>query len=440
MTSMILYLIQVAFVFSVLYLLFILFLKKLSFHKLNRLVLLIIPLVSLAIPLIGHFFPSVSSKIIEIPLFESATFETINQQFQVIEQPIKSSSFSYSGLLLSVYCLGFFIFLLRILIQTRGLFHLRSTSIIERKNGYQLIKADVADVFSYFNWVFIPKHKFEEYSPEIIEHEKQHIQLKHSWDVMLAELYLAFFWFNPLAYLFRKSLKSVHEYQADFGVLQSGSKTSSYMMLLMESLEIKKPNSLYNYFNQSLLKKRVLMMTKPKSKSLAKLSYLLLLAVCGILFSAFTSPLIEGNEFIEMVATSKVENKTPSLFPVQNGNEDDITAFFGAVGRHPKNKGSIHGGIDIRGKSGTAILASADGVIHKAALEGKWGNLIIISHSDGFETWYAHLQGFNIEENQTVKKGEVIGYLGNTGKSTSPHLHYEVKQNGNRLNPMDYLK
>lgn len=333
-----------------------------------------------------------------------------------------------------------FIYVFRILIQTRRLFVLRSTSIIEQKKGYQLITGDVADVFSYFNWVFVPKHKFEEYSPEIIDHEKQHIQLKHSWDVMLAELYLAFFWFNPLAYLYRKSLKSIHEYQADYGVLQGGSKTSTYMMLLMESLEIQKPNSLYNYFNQSLLKKRVLMMTKPKSKSLTKLVYLLLLPVCGILFSAFTTPLVEGNEFLEMVTTAKVENKTPSLFPVQNGNEDDVSAFFGAVGRHPINKGTIHGGIDIKGKSGTPILATADGIVNKASLEGKWGNLIIISHSDGFETWYAHLQGFHIEEEQAVKKGDVIGYLGNTGKSTGPHLHYEVKQNGTRLNPMDYLK
>jgi murein DD-endopeptidase MepM/ murein hydrolase activator NlpD len=65
--------------------------------------------------------------------------------------------------------------------------------------------------------------------------------------------------------------------------------------------------------------------------------------------------------------------------------------------------------------------------------------LIIISHADGFETWYAHLKGFDTKSNETVKKGDVIGYVGNTGLSTAPHLHYEVRQHGKRLNPINYI-
>ncbi len=437
---MILYLIQVAFVFSVLYLLYVLFLSKLTFHKLNRLVLVLIPIISLTIPFLSQLFPSYSSKLIEIPIFERANFEIIKQQFQSEEAPLLASSFSYTTLLFSMYWILFSLFIIRMFIQTKRLFALRNASIIEQKSGYQLITANIRDVFSYFNWVFVPMHKFEQYNPEIIEHEKQHVQLKHSWDVMLAELYIAFFWFNPLAYSYRKSLKSIHEFQADNGVLQSGTKTSSYMLLLKESLEVEKPNRLYNYFNQSLLKKRVMMMTKPKSKRLSKLGYIILLPICGLLFSAFASPLLEGNEFLEIIPSAKITTEPPSLFPVQNGDEDDITAFFGVSRKHFKGKETAHGGIDIKGKTGMAILSTADGVVNKASLEGNWGNLIIISHSDGFETWYAHLNGFKIKENQKVKKGDIIGYLGNSGLSTGPHLHYEVKQNGSRLNPLDYLK
>ena len=63
-----------------------------------------------------------------------------------------------------------------------------------------------------------------------------------------------------------------------------------------------------------------------------------------------------------------------------------------------------------------------------------------IEHADGYETWYAHLEGYNTNENQTVNKGDVIGYVGSTGNSTGPHLHYEVRKNGKRLNPLEYLK
>ena len=73
-------------------------------------------------------------------------------------------------------------------------------------------------------------------------------------------------------------------------------------------------------------------------------------------------------------------------------------------------------------------------------MEGDWGNLIVITHSYGYKTLYAHLDGFNIKENQEVKKGDIIGYVGNTGLSAGPHLHYEVKQNGKQLNPLDYIE
>lgn len=437
---MILYLIQIAAVFSVLYLLYILFLNTLTFHKVNRLVLLSLPIISIIIPFLDYIFPTLSAKIIEIPLFENVAFEAINQQLNVIEQPLIVSSFNYATALVAMYWFVFSIYFIRILIQTRRLFVLRKTAIIQQKNGYQLIAANVSDIFSYFNWIFIPKHKLGQYNPEILEHEKVHIQLKHSWDVMLTEVYIAFFWFSPLIYSYRKSLKSVHEFQADNGVLQKGTKTSKYLQLLMQSLETQKPNNLYNYFNKSMLSKRVTMMTKPKSNRITILTYILLLPVCAFLISAFTSPIIEDNAYLDLLDISTSISKPPSLFPVQNGTEDNISAFFGVLGKHSKNKGVIHGGIDIRGKKGTPILATADGIVNRASLEGNWGNLIVITHDDSYETWYAHLEGFNTSQNKAVKKGDIIGYLGNTGKSTGPHLHYEIKQNGKRLDPLDYLE
>lgn len=441
MNNTIFYFTQVTCVFSVLYLMYILFLKKLTFHKANRFVLLILLPISIIIPFSNNLFPSLSSKIIEVPLFNHVTFNTINNQLQVIEQPPIDSTINSATLLIGIYWLVFSIYFIRILNTTRQLFLLRKKSTIQQKNGYQLVIANVTEIFSYFNWVFIPKHKFEFYDKQILEHEKAHIQLKHSCDIILTEIYIAFFWFNPLIYFYRKSLKSVHEFQADNAVLNNGTKTSHYIQLLMQSLEVSHPNNSYNYFNQTILEKRVIMMTKPKSNRFTKLKYILLLPISIFLISAFTKPILEKNEFVTNTISLEHLSKPPSLFPVQNITKDNITSFFGEKGKHPKlNKGIIHTGIDIRAKQGAPVIATADGIIMKASMEGNWGNLIVITHTDGYETWYAHLKEFKANKDQKVKKGEIIGYVGNTGRSTAPHLHYEVKHNGKHVNPLNYIE
>ncbi len=440
MNNLLLYLIQTTAVFSVLYLLYILFLDRLTFHKLNRLVLLLLLPVSSIIPFSNHLFPSISSKIVEVPLFQHIPL-TIDEQYQVIQQPLANSLFNFSSVVITIYLIVAFIFLIRIFINTRQLVVLKNNSVIHKKNGYRLVIANVPQIFSYFKWIFIPKHTFENLDPQILEHETIHINSKHSLDVILTEIYIAFFWFNPLVYFYRKSLKSIHEYQADQGVLQNGIKTSQYMQLLLQSLEIQKPNNLYNYFNQPILKKRVSMMTKPTSKLKAKFTYLLFLPVCAFLVSAFTKPTFNNNPVIKTFKLAEFEGTPPALFPVKNATKKDITAFFGEQGQHSKtNVDIIHTGIDIKAKLGTPVLASADGIISKASMEGDWGNLVVITHTNGYETWYAHLSGFKAKENQEVKKGDLIGYVGNTGRSSGPHLHYEVKHNGQHVNPLDYIE
>ncbi len=441
MNSIFLYIAQTTIVFSIFYILYVLLLNKLTFHSANRFVLLLVLPISVIIPFLDTIFPTISAKIVEVPLFEHITFD-MDAPVDVIEQPLITSSFNYAILLMAIYWIVWLLYIIRILNTARQLYVLKRKALVDQKNGYQLIFTQVPEIFSYFNCIFIPEHQLEPYDKEILEHEKAHIRLKHSWDIILIELYIAFFWFNPLLYFYRKSLKSVHEFQADKGVLQKGVKTSDYMRLLLESLEVRKPNNLYNYFNQSILKKRVNMMTKSKSNHISKLKYTLFLPICVYLISAFTSPnTILDNEYLEIVNVSKSITSPPSLFPVKNGTKENITSLFGVKRNHPKIKKKVaHTGIDIKATPGTPVIATADGIIAKAQMKGDWGNLIVITHSDGYETWYAHLKGFNTKENQTVKKGDVIGYVGNTGLSTGAHLHYEVKQNGKHLNPLAYIE
>lgn len=434
--SNLIYLLQVTTIFSVLYLLYVVFLEKLTFHNLNRIVLLLILPISIAIPFSDTLFSSISSKVIKIPLFEYVNINTINKQLQTIDDPLTTSSFNYSFVLIFVYLLIVSIFILRILIATKKIFVLKGSALIQKKSGYRMIISNVPEIFSYFNWIFIPKNKLKHYDKQIIEHEKAHIKLKHSWDVIFIEVYIAFFWFNPLLYLYRKSLKSVHEFQADDSILKNGVKASYYMQLLLQNLEISKPNNLYNYFNQSILKKRVTMMTKPKSRSLMKLKYILLLTVCILLTLAFTKHTNEVELFKSTRTFLEEKSTPPSLFPVKNATKKDISSHFGEKANRTKS----HNGIDIKANVGTPVFATSDGIVSKASMQGGWGNLIVLIHANGYETWYAHLNGFKIAEKDQVKKGDIIGYVGNTGLSTGPHLHYEVKQHGKHLNPLNYLE
>jgi murein DD-endopeptidase MepM/ murein hydrolase activator NlpD len=97
--------------------------------------------------------------------------------------------------------------------------------------------------------------------------------------------------------------------------------------------------------------------------------------------------------------------------------------------------------MDFSAPIGTEVYATGDAVvkeIKRTRRSGGFGNLIILDHGFGIETYYAHLNEFNVRRNQKVRRGEVIGFVGNTGKSTGPHLHYEVRRNGRPVNPIDY--
>jgi len=134
----------------------------------------------------------------------------------------------------------------------------------------------------------------------------------------------------------------------------------------------------------------------------------------------------------------------PAIQPIDN---DDLkrTASGWGYRIHPIYKiRKFHYGLDFTAKTGTPIYSTADGKIQYAikatekASQG-YGNLIIIDHGYGYRTLYAHMSKFNVKVGEEVKRGEVIGFVGNTGISTGPHLHYEVIKDGRKVNPVHYL-
>lgn len=126
----------------------------------------------------------------------------------------------------------------------------------------------------------------------------------------------------------------------------------------------------------------------------------------------------------------------PSLWPVVGS----ITSSFGEREDPFNGEGAFHTGIDIATSYGAAVRAPADGIVIKAALGNGYGREIIIDHGNGIETLFGHLSGFAVTDGQRVTRGQVIGYVGSSGRSTGPHLHYEVRIRDTPVNPHKYLR
>jgi murein DD-endopeptidase MepM/ murein hydrolase activator NlpD len=129
-------------------------------------------------------------------------------------------------------------------------------------------------------------------------------------------------------------------------------------------------------------------------------------------------------------------NSAPNLWPV----EGPVTGSFGERIDPFNGEGAFHSGIDISASYGQAIIAPADGIVEFADSMGGYGRAIILDHGHGITTRYGHLSNFAVAAGQHIHRGDTIGYVGLSGRSTGPHLHYEVRINDTPVNPHKYLR
>ena len=128
-------------------------------------------------------------------------------------------------------------------------------------------------------------------------------------------------------------------------------------------------------------------------------------------------------------------SSTPSIWPVRGY----LSANFGNRIDPFTNQKDFHAGIDISTPIGTHIQAPADGVIISASVQGGYGNSLVIDHGYGVVTRYGHMEGFAVKPGQRVRRGDLLGYVGSTGRSTGPHLHYEVWVRDQAQNPIHFI-
>jgi murein DD-endopeptidase MepM/ murein hydrolase activator NlpD len=131
---------------------------------------------------------------------------------------------------------------------------------------------------------------------------------------------------------------------------------------------------------------------------------------------------------------------TPAIQPVSNKDLNRIASGFGYRIDPVYKTTKFHAGLDFAAPQGTPIYATANGTISTAGNTGNgYGNHVIINHGYGYETLYGHMVRIKVRNGQSVKRGEVIGWVGSTGKSTGPHLHYEVHKNGQKIDPIYFF-
>lgn len=152
---------------------------------------------------------------------------------------------------------------------------------------------------------------------------------------------------------------------------------------------------------------------------------------------------IQSKSLDEIVALAKQKEKLlaaiPAIQPVKNEDLKRMASGYGYRSDPFTKIRKFHYGMDFTARTGTAIYATGDGVVYKAdaSLSG-YGNHIEVNHGYGYKTLYAHLSKYNCRPGQRVKRGDIIGYVGSTGRSQAPHLHYEVFKNGERVNPLNF--
>ncbi|WP_420316375.1 peptidoglycan DD-metalloendopeptidase family protein [Ekhidna sp.] len=432
-------------------------------HGLNRLFLLAALVISFIIP-----FIQIPERMPIQPLVESPVIVWVQESALELEVvPVNAESeevlFSVWHFIPLVYTLVTCILFIRSGMYLFFILKLKKHSLYVKKRWFKLFKTSQTRPFSFFSNVFIPKDVFGSNAfDQILAHECVHVKQRHSIDRLLLDFLVSLFWFNPFIYLYRNALIEIHEFQADEAVINQFNDPIGYQEVLYSQLHHATYSGLVSHFNFSMIKKRIVMMNKQKNKYSVLLYALTLPVLVSVIF-AFSSkeaitPIHDlSSEIAGLIGPSnglsmpdfklsnfsksdQQDSNVPSILPIKDIEKVKMTSGYG-MRMHPIYKvKKMHLGTDFSCPLGTEIIAPANGTVAKVEKKEGYGNLLTIDHGDKMVTRYAQLSEFKVKEGDEVKKGNVIALSGNSGASTAPHLHYEVKKNGEYVDPAGYIK
>jgi len=387
MNPLLIYMVKAALCMAVLYFIYHIFLSRDTLYSRNRIFILLSLILSLILPLI-----SIETRVPnDLQVFgRDLTGMAISGTIPAQEIAANNFSFNWKNLLLIIYITGLVAAGLKLMVETISLFMLIVRKKKDEKNIISLSDSKTSG-FSAFGHIFIDKSLDPDEAEEIIRHEQKHLNRFHFFDILLAEILKIIQWFNPFVYLFDKSLRAVHEFQADEECLSSGIPVHSYQGLVMNQVfrsRIFNPSS--SFSNPTLIKKRMIMMTKKRSKALANLKILLalpVLAVLLIIFSTCSEKIIDNETVIDDVkptataAMSKSGEPEPfvvvEVMPMFPGGDSALLAYLSLNTKYPETAkaNNIQGRVIIRfcvtetgGVDLISVLKGVDPEIDKEAI------------------------------------------------------------------------
>ena len=345
MMALLIYSIKSALVLTLLYLPYTLMLRQESFFRMNRITLLTILMLSLVLPMVD--IPSLATP-------EQPVVYEMQQRIMLMTQKAETTSMSLAAttqatswlsILAFVYIIGI---CLALCIRLWQLFRIgqiiRGGCLWTDKSGKATVYCHIDDVapFSWMRSIVISESDYKPFGREILLHEKAHILNRHSIDILFLTLVEAVQWWNPIAYLLGRSLRDVHEYEADDYVLHQGISLHNYQELLVKKALANTSYAFANNFNHSLIKKRIYMMNHPKSNPWLRSKALYILPVTLVVLTAFATPKL--NEKVEEIV-DRVEKATempqPSPQPDQQPESVPISDVADLQSAEPEEKPAV---------------------------------------------------------------------------------------------------
>lgn len=416
-----------------------LFLRGKTFFVMNRWYLIGALFISLAVPFASLFIsseqlPQAISQVSTISESSGLDLKEISREWG----GMSTSMNVWSIVIPTVYVL------VSILLLARLIWGIRAALLMVRQSqklvihGQQVYANDkIKEPISLFNRIYIPLKWKDNLPTEIIIHEREHINKKHFIDLILIEFSIILFWFNPVIYQLKKAIRINLEYLADRQVIKQGGDLLVYQSLLVaQSLESSNKYPITTNF-AAPLKNRISMMNKTKTRNWRRMVIIGAFPLAAGLLAMNTRPEVKAPilEFAEPLTNLIEDQYKPKGWPIQIPSVIKISSTFGDR-MHPLLKEKRHhDGVDLQAKEGTPVYATADGVIEIAKFDYFRGYYVQIKHGDKYATQYAHMQNFVVMQNQRVFKDQLIGYVGNTGQSIGPHLHYEIHEDGKPVDP-----
>jgi hypothetical protein len=438
------YLLKSALISAILFAFYKAFLQSDTFFASNRLfffvgIFLAIFLPLLIIPVEVYITVPQTSQIIQ-----NSTYTQTNNT-DIANTIVKTTnSIDWLSILLRIYWTGTLLFSLKLLLELASLAHLIYSNPKKkyRKSIFVESQRNIPP-FSFFIWIVFNKSQFNDYElKQIINHEQIHVTHWHSVDLILIQLLTIIQWFNPFVWLYKKELQQNLEYIADKKANEKEMNLKDYQYLLLKTGIGKDPFALTNNFFNSHLKKRIIMLQKSKTNRFNQIKYALLIPLLAIFMYSFgTKEVYVIKQANKSINVSKTVKQEPLKFtnPI---NPKKLTRMASGYGMriHPILKTKrMHKGMDFVAPKGTPVFASASGTVLEAATTNTLGKIIRIKHTDDFQTNYYHLSAINVKTGDQVVSGDLIGKVGNTGKSMAPHLHFEIQKEGVPVNPINYL-